>query len=361
MQKDAFWLPGFGSWGDNPAECQPLLKNIFMLSRISLLIVAFVLLFRGCSAPTQSIQLKYKAEGQSPELLAVYEAWFGRPNHISVGYSSSDANQVRKQIDAARAVGISGFVVDWYGDRDQYIDKNYALVQKQAAKNNFKVAMMYDQSNEDDGATDEIVADLTMFHDTYMQPNSPGHEAYLTYQGRPVIFIFPHGKSADWNKVRAAVNRWNVAPLLIDENLPGPEANAFDGFYPWINTGPQGWAADGSHWGDQYLNNFYKTMGTKYPDKIIVGGAWAEFNDSKASWSLNRRISARCGQTLQDTIGYWRRVFPQDQVIPFTLIETWNDYEEGSAIEKGSPICGQQPQPAQGSRADPAATSPQSN
>jgi hypothetical protein len=314
-----------------------------MLIRASAAIVATLLVFHGCSEPVQPIQLKYQAAGRAPELLTVYEAWFGEPNHISVGYSSHDVDEIRRQIDEAKAMGISAFVVDWYGDRDQYIDQSYALLQKQAAKNNFRVAMMYDQSNEDDGATDEIIADFTMFHDTYLQPNSPGHEAYLTFDGRPVIFVFPHGKSADWDKVREVVNRWNVAPLLIDENLPGDHADAFDGFYPWINPGPQGWSADGSHWGDQYLGSFYQTMGTKYANKIVVGSAWPQFDDSKASWGLNRHISARCGQTFQDTFNYWRKVFPANQVIPFVLIETWNDYEEGSAIEPGLPTCGNQP------------------
>jgi Glycosyl hydrolase family 71 len=316
-----------------------------MLIRASAAIIATLLVFHGCSEPVQPIQLKYQAAGRAPELLTVYEAWFGEPNHISVGYSSHDVDEIRRQIDEAKAMGISAFVVDWYGDRDQYIDQSYALLQKQAAKNNFRVAMMYDQSNEDDGATDEIIADFTMFHDTYLQSNSPGHEAYLTFDGRPVIFVFPHGKSADWDKVRVVVNRWNVAPLLIDENLPGDHADAFDGFYPWINPGPQGWSADGSHWGDQYLGSFYQTMGTKYANKIVVGSAWPQFDDSKASWGLNRHISARCGQTFQDTFNYWRKVFPANQVIPFVLIETWNDYEEGSAIEPGLPTCGNQPAP----------------
>jgi hypothetical protein len=81
-------------------------------------------------------------------------------------------------------------------------------------------------------------------------------------------------------------------------------------------------------------------MGSKYADKIIVGGAWSQFNDSKASWSLNRHMSARCGQTYQDTFNLWRKYFPADQPIPFLMLETWNDYEEGSAIEPGIPTCG---------------------
>jgi hypothetical protein len=300
-----------------------------------------VFALHGCSgSSSERIQpLKYKATGPNPEVLAVYEAWFGHPEHISVGYSSNDPKEIEHQITQAKAMGISGFVVDWYGDRQPYIDQNYALMQNLAAKNQFKVAMMYDETSQDDGATDEAIADLTMFHETYLKSKSAGHQAYLTYQGRPVIFIFPKGNHTDWNKVRSVVNQWNPAPLLIQENIPAKYVNDFDGFYAWVGLGASGWSADGSNWGEQRLDNFYRTMGTKYPDKIVVGGAWAKFDDSKASWGLNRHISARCGQTWRDTFNFWRRVFPNDPP-PFLLVATWNDHEEGTAIEDGIPSCG---------------------
>src|SRR6185437_15353288 len=145
---------------------------------------------------------------------------------------------------------------------------------------------------------------------------------------RDIRLISPTGGHTNWSKVRELVDKWKPAPLLIQENAPGPDANAFDGFYAWINAGDKGWDANGNNWGDSYLSNFYQTMKTKYSDKIIVGGAWALFNDAKASWGLNRHISARCGQTYRDTFNFWRREFPPDQPIPFVMVETWNDYEE---------------------------------
>lgn len=297
------------------------------------------MLFYGCSETSRPVQLKYKAAGKAPEVLALYEGWFGPAKHISVGYSSHDPENIRTQIHKAKAMGISGFVVDWYGDREPFIDQSYAVVQGLAAKQKFNIAMMYEETSQEAGATDVAIADFTMFHDTYLSPTAPGRQAYLTYQGRPVIFIFPKGGQTDWDKVRTAVDKWSPAPLLINENLPSQHPDAFDGFYPWINPGANGWSGDGSNWGEQYLTDFYQTMGQKYPDKMIVGGVWPEFDDSKASWGLNRHISARCGKTFEDTNTLTRKFFPQDQTIPFVLIESWNDYEEGSAIEPGIPAC----------------------
>ena len=315
-----------------------------MFIRASTGLLFLLLVTHGCSGhgPSGPQQLQHRAAGASPEVLALYEAWWGHPKHISIGYSSNDPTEIKEQIRHAKAMGISAFVVDWYGDREPFIDRSYALIQSAAGKQKFHVAMMYDETNDDDGATDEAIADFTMFHETYLSSSAPGHEAYLLYEGRPVIFIFPKGKHTDWNKVRAVVNKWNPAPLLIYENLPNQDVDAFDGFYAWVNPGAKGWAADGGNWGEQYLSDFYQTMQSKYPDKIIVGGAWATFDDSKASWGLNRHISGRCGETFKDTFNFWRKEFPTGDPIPFVMIETWNDYEEGTAIEKGIPSCGSQ-------------------
>jgi hypothetical protein len=87
-------------------------------------------------------------------------------------------------------------------------------------------------------------------------------------------------------------------------------------------------------------------MRSKPSDQITVGTVWPGFDDSKASWSLNRRIDQRCGKTLQDTL----RVFDENndpkRPIPFVLIATWNDYEEGTAIENGLAHCGSAPSAA---------------
>lgn len=333
-----------------------------MLKIASIAFFLSLILSHGCDGPGPSPapRLVHKAVGNSPEVLALYEAWWGHPRHISIGYSSQDPAKINSQIHRAQEMGISAFVVDWYGDREPSIDHSYALMQAAAEKNHFHVAMMYDETNEEDGATDEAIADFTMFRDTYLASNAPGRQAYLTYEGRPVIFIFPKSGHTDWTKVRAFVSQWKPAPVLIQENLPGQDASAFDGFYAWVQPGQKGWAPDGSNWGEQYLSNFYETMKTKYSDKIIVGGAWSQFDDSKASWSLNRHISARCGETFKDTFNFWRKEFAPDEPIPFVMIETWNDYEEGTAIEPGIQSCGSNSPSLLPTATSPSAASPDS-
>jgi hypothetical protein len=312
--------------------------------------LVFLPLLPGCIHPSLAQELSLPTTEASPRILAVYEPWFGHPRHIAVGYSSHDPAVIRKQIDQAKALGISGFVVDWYGDREPFIDRSYALIQTIAAEKNFHVSMMYDESEEEEAeATDDAFAAFNKFNETYLSLNASGRQAYLTYNDRPVIFIFPKGGHTNWSRVRAATDKWTHPPLLIYEDQASPFTAAFDGFYAWINPGKKGWAADGSNWGEDYLGDFYRKMQSKYPDKITVGAAWTGFDDSKASWGLNRHISQRCGATFADTMKLWRQHYPADRPLPFLLVETWNDYEEGTAIERGFGRCesGSQPRPRQ--------------
>src|SRR3569833_631890 len=229
-----------------------------MLNRLSVLLL-LMYFPHGClsSAADAPVQLNYRATGNTPQVLAVYEAWFGHPRHISVGYSSQDPDVIERQIKSAKSMGITGFVVDWYGDREPFINQAYAEMQKAAAKNHFQVAMMYDETDHEEDATDVAIADYAIFHATYLATKAEGHEAYLTYQGRPDIFIFPKSGHTNWYKARAMVNTWDPAPLLIQEILPAQYGNAFDGFYAWVNPGNKGWTADGSNWGVQFLTFFF--------------------------------------------------------------------------------------------------------
>jgi hypothetical protein len=306
------------------------------------LALVLVLLLQGCTHPGlhETLRQNVPATESSPQILAVYEPWFGHPRHMSVGYSSQDPVVVRKQIDQAKTLGISGFVVDWYGDREPFLDHSYALMQSIAAEKDFHIAMMYDETEgESAQATDDALAAFAKFDQTYLAPNASGRQAYLTYNNQPVIFIFPKGGHTDWSRVRAETNKWNPPPLLIYEDQPGAIGAAFDGLYAWVNPGKEGWAADGSNWGKEYLADFYRKMQSRYPDKIAVGAAWSGFDDSKASWGLDRHISQRCGQTFSDTLKLWRQYYPASRPLPFLLIETWNDYEEGTAIERGLAKC----------------------
>jgi hypothetical protein len=277
-----------------------------------------------------------------PELLAVYQPWFGTPEHIDVGYSTQDRVYLARQIEQARKLGISGFVVNWYGPAKEFMDHSYALLQQQAAQDNFKVAIQYDENVSYPGhETDAVIVDLQYAYDRYIGPHAGrSRSAYLRYQDRPVIFLFPKTGKTDWNRVRQVTQSWEDPPLLIMKDLDTAYPNAFDGFYAWVQAGRKGWQPNGANWGEDYLDSFYARMNSQYRDKIAVGAAWPGFNDKQASWGRNRYIDGRCGRTFDDSLRVSRRYYNERNPLPFLLIETWNDYEEGTAIERGLDTCG---------------------
>jgi hypothetical protein len=297
---------------------------------------ACFLLAAGCTTH-HPLSKAGQAPASYPRLLAVYMPWFGDHAHLNVGYSSEDPAVLRQQIKQARERGIYAFVVDWNGQRNPYSDHNFGLLQQQASDSHFHVALLYNEAEADDAeqATDDAVAALNHAYAAYIGPEAQFRDAYLTYEGRPVIFIFPKSGRTNWNRIRQELSGWQLPPLLIYKDQPPAQyASDFAGSYAWVQPGAPGWKPDGSNWGESYLQNFYRTMSEKDPDKIAVGAAWPAFDDSHAAWSLNRHMDPRCGQTFEDTLGLYHKYYDDARPLPFLLIETWNDYEEGTAIER---------------------------
>ena len=54
-------------------------------------------------------------------------------------------------------------------------------------------------------------------------------------------------------------------------------------------------------------------------------------------------MDARCGKTFADSLRLFRRYYDRERPLPFLMIVTWNDYEEGTAIERGLSVGGMAP------------------
>src|SRR4051812_14457376 len=102
----------------------------------------------GCTTPGARLTPRQNPQAPSswPKLLAVYMPWFGDHVHMDVGYSSYDPSVLRRQIQQARHMGISGFVVDWYGPGQPFLDHNFALLQEASEESHFQVSLLYNES-----------------------------------------------------------------------------------------------------------------------------------------------------------------------------------------------------------------------
>ena len=280
-------------------------------------------------------------------LLAHWLGWFGLPNHRQPAppYLATDPTAINRQITAAQSLGIDGFIVDWYGpatglalsneqDRafiDQATQALFAQAQNSA---NFKVALMYDygalRDVPDSQRTDRMIADLQYALNTYLTRTT-----YLTYNNRSVLFLFPYADVAPDISLDEVTSTISPANASLIYQTPTPDAAILpyvDGFYAWGQ--PTGaWQADGSDGGAGYLDWFYRTMADPtlpYSQMLTVGAVWPGFNDSLAPWQSGspRFIARRDGQTWQDT---WDLAVSYQP--PLVQIVTWNDWEEGTAVE----------------------------
>jgi hypothetical protein len=163
----------------------------------------------------------------------------------------------------------------------------------------------------------------------YGYKNFEGSPAYMKAKGRPVVFFFGGGDyKIDWDRVKkeAAGN-----PLIVFRN-----ATAFDKSYA---DGAFAWTAQHEPNDEMlsYLDDFYKKAARS--NIVVFGSAWAGFDDHLAAWGKNRVTPRNCGRTWLDTFAMTNRYYSGGRPLAGLRVVTWNDYEEGTAIEAGIDNC----------------------
>jgi hypothetical protein len=269
--------------------------------------------------------------GASTKVYAHLLLWFGGSNHMSVGYSSTNAGQIHNQITDMISRGIDGVIIDWYGPNNS-IDQATKLVMAEAETHpGFTFAIMIDQGaiewDSCSGCSPQqaLISQLQYIEQTYFP--SP---AYMTRQGRPVVtnFNIDLSYTVDWTAVNAALS---TQPLFLFQNNGGFTHVLSDGSYSWVMPTT-------SDYGMSYLTSFYGS-GMPLTTEQTVGAAYKGFNDSLASWGSGRIMGQQCGQTWLQTFSEINGLYNSGQQLSALQLVTWNDYEEGTEIESGINNC----------------------
>jgi len=268
--------------------------------------------------------------GAHTSVLAHLLLWFGRPDHINVGYSSTDPAEVHAQIEDMISRGIQGVVLDWYGPNNS-MDQAAQLVMKEAETHpGFSFAIMVDKGallTPCYGCSPQqtLIEQLQYVEQTYF-PSS----AYLRINGQPVVtnFDLDLHYSIDWNAVKSALSS---NPDFLFQNDDGFSHAVSGGAYSWVQPTT-------TDFGMSYLTSFYQT-GMSHPSEDSVGAAYKGFNDSLASWGEHRFMSQQCGQTWLETFAKINSLYDSNNQLATLQLVTWNDYEEGSEIESGIDNC----------------------
>lgn len=287
----------------------------------------------GDEAPTNVSKVDTRTllySGSSTKIFAHFLPWFGQSGHKDVGYNSADPTQVTKQVVDMMSRGIQGMIIDWYGQKGAQEDTTTQYVMSAAeAHSPFMFAVM-----EDAGAIrgcgscqGALISDLTYAYNKYEQ--SP---AYFRVNGRPVVFFFD-AETLPGVNLAAAQAAVPGNPIFIVKDANGFTAAGSDGAYSWVTD-----TFNNSNWGQAYLDYFYQ-IGVANGSKQAFGASKKGFNDNMASWGANRVVPQNCGQTWLNTFGEIGKYYsPSNQLDNLQLV-TWNDYEEGTALEMGVDNC----------------------
>ena len=274
--------------------------------------------------------------GATTKILVRGMLWFGDPRHWDSGYRSDDPKQVSRQVDDMMSRGIDGVIVAWYGPNEKQKNRALELLLHEAErrKGQFVVATSVDVGGLAEclkRGCDETEA-VAKLIDTVVEryASSP---AYWRVRSRPVVTFFGmETHDIDWRRVRRSL-RGN--PMLLFRNSGGFNVPESDGAFAWI--APET-VSDDDPMALKYLRNFYG-VARKNPGKLTIGSAYKGFDDSLASWGKRRRIDQRCGRTWLETFAVANSYYSRSRQLDALIIPTWNDYEEGTAIEPGIATC----------------------
>ncbi|HVH87474.1 MAG TPA: PKD domain-containing protein [Terriglobales bacterium] len=273
--------------------------------------------------------------GAGTKIYAHYMPWFGSSSHMNVGYRSDDPVQVKKQVEDMISRGIQGAIVDWYGPASTLADNSTKLLMKEAEGHaGFTFAVMEDAgalvtAAEQNGCdvTTQLIADLNYLLSTYASSS-----AYMKVNGKTPIFMFGvTGWYEDWSRVQAALPS---SAVLIFRGGEGLTLSASGGAFQWLDINSN----DPFDEQISAQDSFYRAASGK-ANLVILGSAYKGFNDTAAEWSTNRVVDQRCGQTWLDTFADIGKHYSASNQLGAVQIVTWNDYEEGTAIEPGIDNC----------------------
>jgi Glycosyl hydrolase family 71 len=267
------------------------------------------------------------SKGHAVPVYAHWMGWFGAHDHADVGYRSDDREQIRRQVEDMVARGFAGVIASW--DDHPTVMKSVPMLLRETEQHpGFAFAfelenqfLKHYQRAHGNDVTQGVLDALA-----YGAKNFERSPAYMVANGRPVVFFFGGGDySIDWNRVKQQAAG---DPLIIFRNATSFEKPYADGAFAWTAQ------RDPNDEMVSYLNDFYGKAA--HSNMIVFGSAWAGFDDRAAGWGKNRVTPRNCGRTWLDTFAAANRF---NRRLDGLRAVTWNDYEEGTAIEPGIDNC----------------------
>jgi hypothetical protein len=302
--------------------------------------------------------------GQStPMWVETQNWWGGGSGHIDNGEDSSSAAQVANQVADHISRGFAGQVVDWYG-QGTTADKALPAIESnaEASGGKYQFAVMIDKALFDYTCGANVACLNGAI--TYLTASYTGSPAYLKDSGgHPILFFFVNQYyPSDYPVLQSSgVDAKGTSFVMYEPNgFPGNDPPNTIGEYAWVNpsdgatmtqtTGSAGTFSWSSDFGFKDLTGFFGAAASN-AGSYAVSEAHKGFDDNLANWSLNRIIDQQCGMAWLESFDHtasfggnasFKATFnyvASGQHLDFLMVDTWDDYEEGTEIETGIDDC----------------------
>ena len=249
----------------------------------------------------------------------------GAPHYPEGGpYDSRDTARIRAQLAQARAAGLDGLAVSWWGHETEEA-LGLAALFRHVGEAGLVLAPYYETGELRRRGALGVAADLERLLDRH------GHEAaWLRVGDRPVVFLYASHRLRPraWDAVLARLAARGRRLFLVAD-VPSPEWLAarpdwlqrFDAFHVYTPAVFLGRGRD--------LAQVYATLATlgRAAGRPFVPAVGPGFDDRPVRRPAT--VVARAGSATYDRT--WEAALSTDP--RWVLVSTWNEWHEGSEIE----------------------------
>jgi glycoprotein endo-alpha-1,2-mannosidase len=294
------------------------------------------------------------------EVLAFYYGWYGQHavgevdgawgavdtnNHITErtarypvkgAYDSHDPAIIDWQIDQAKAHGITGFIISWWGigAHEAWHDQSLSLLMERAEKKHFKVSIYWEQAPGDgQGQIDRAIGELS-----YVLQNYGKNNAFLKVSGKPVIFVYGRAMFqvpvASWPAIIERVRAHAGDFALVADGHQNSYAYLLDGIHSYDLSGlpdelSSSLQADKLDQLRAWIADYYKNgVGIARQRGRISCVMVTPGGDARKAYKINNYTDRLDGQMYSVL---WEEAIKANP--DWVIITSWNEWPEGSEIE----------------------------
>ena len=224
--------------GDTAHKRFRLSWRILITILLLMLVALLSLLLQGAGSASAAPAAQSMSQ---PLVLAFYYAWFDEntwtydklPDLPAEQYVSRDRGVMGRHIDQAKAAGIDGFLVAWYGPGSgNQTETNLAALLEEAAARDFKIGILFETDSPFISGADGVTS--AMQHALNVHASQP---AFLRADGRPVIFFWRPSLygAGTWASIRSQSDP-GASSVWVAEGVDTSLLTVFDGHYLYSNT-----------------------------------------------------------------------------------------------------------------------------